>query len=826
MLARLPPWLRSGVVTAVVLAVAPLSALDQVIASRLYETVGSSAPSPSVLRVRVESEALRSPGCGAEIAAALRAGGAREAVMLEPLTTLCPVPGARAVLLADARQDATGRVAGWRRSTPTSLEALDAARTVRPLPTTALPTLDWRRLQRGQVELDLLRGRKVLLVPALEESAPDAKDQLERSLAAALGGEGVRRALPPWVIVPLGVALVMAWAAVVGRRGYRAGAVVGVAAVLLTLGSGVAIAALSTFTVPPLASLGAAFACGAGALLVVELVRERRAFVRANELVERAVLSRVRGLDQLDDAEFHEKIASLADQWHPANVVLIAQLPARQWHLKFWKYGSAGEELIDERRRDIRRTPYCDEQGLPTIRVVRNYLVMKEMPVLVVPLMALGEIEGYVFLCGERAEAAHQRDASVAARLSVELGLLMRRRRLARATSEELTLAAPLASNAGEQLANGARVVGEEMQLLDAMVRDVPTGLMLADSFGHVRMLSREFAGWLTAFGATLPALRDDALVPPGALTLANVFETLCGATADAASRRVAELVSSKEGLRLPLSAPAAHGGEALTLRCRALRRTTLSVDHVTGFVATLAPAEGQNVRAAQTASPSATVEELSAFPLATVVRDAIAGAHRALRRQVLVEPTMTSGYCIGKQAQLTQALRSFLTDAAAQQSPVLVVRERTRDLELAIHDLDPGVPPGAIERVIQAPHHPPPGLESLGRLIVAVEESHGSMRVLPGRGWGSRLSLRLHRARSVVLAGNTRAPNVLAVSEGRTRMSSLPPVPARSMTPINLAAPIAPVIINTGGPPEEIPEPVPSSTVAPSTATRSNGTA
>jgi len=432
-----------------------------------------------------------------------------------------------------------------------------------------------------------------------------------------------------------------------------------------------------------------------------------------------------------------------------------------------------------EKRRDIRRTPYSDEQGVPTIRVVRNYLVMKEMPVLVVPLLALGEIEGYVFLCGDRAETAHKSDPATAARLSVELGLLMRRRRLGRASLAELALDSPRGSKGGGELASGAQVVNDEMELLDAMVRDAPVGLMLADSFGHVRMLSREFAGWLSAFGATLPALRDDALVPAGALTLANVLERLLGATADVASQRLAELVSSKEPLRLSLTAPAAHGGEALVLRCRALRKTALSVDHVTGFVATLSPAESQGRSNGAAAIISINVEELAAFPFASVVRDAIAGANRTLKRQVLLEPSMTPAHCIGKRAQLTAALRSFLTDSAMQESPVLVLREKSRDLELVIHDLELGVPAGALDRVMNAPHHPPAGLEALGRLILAVEDSHGSMRVVSGRGWGSRLILRLHRARSVVMVGHSRHPSALAVSEGLTR-TSLPPAPRR----------------------------------------------
>ena len=110
----------------------------------------------------------------------------------------------------------------------------------------------------------------------------------------------------------------------------------------------------------------------------------------------------------------------------------------------------------------------------------------------------------------------------------------------------------------------------------------------------------------------------------------------------------------------------------------------------------------------------------------------------------------------------------------------MLIDGEKLRDLELIIHDLELGVPAGALERVMNAPHHPPAGLEALGRLILAVEESHGSMRLVSGRGWGSRLILRLHRARSVVMVGHSRYPSAVAVSEGLTRTSSFPPAPRR----------------------------------------------
>jgi hypothetical protein len=769
---RLPASLRAGAVTVLVLVMAPLAPLDEMLAVDLLQSAASSTPSDGALRIRVESDALKRADCGAPIATALRAGGALDWVALEPLQLLCPVPDARSVLRASARRDALGRVAGWRDDSERVLGEWQ-----RPLAPGTLPTLDWSQVQGGQVELDLLRGRHVLLSAVLEDSP--ANEQLERSLAAAITGEGARRKVPGWLLSLCALGLSAGWAEAVVRGGYRRGLWLALAALPVLAGLGFGLAKYASLAILPLASLGLAWGCGAAALILPELVRERRALLRANELIERAALSRVRGLDQLDDAEFHAKIASLAEQWHPANLVLVAQLPARKWHLRFWNHGSAGEQLILEKRRDIRRTPYCDEQGVPAIRVVRNYLVMKEMPVLVVPLMALGEIEGYVFLCGDRAESAHKSDPSTAARLSVELGLLMRRRRLGRASLAELSVDARASRSRGE-LANGAQVVNDEMELLDAMVRDAPIGLMLADSFGHVRMLSREFASWLGAFGATLPALRDDALVPAGALTLASVLERLLGAPAEVASQRLAELVSSKEPLRLPVTVPAAQGGQALVLRCRALRKTALSVDHVTGFVATLAPEESHARRNGSAPIISINLEELAAFPLASVVRDAIAGANRTLQRQVLLEPSMTTAHCIGKKGQLTAALRAFLTDSAMQESPVLVLREKSRDLELTIHDLELGVPAGALDRVLNAPHHPPAGLEALGRLILAVEDSHGSMRVVSGRGWGSRLILRLHRARSVVMVGHSRHPSALAVSEGLTRTSSLPPAPRR----------------------------------------------
>jgi hypothetical protein len=181
---------------------------------------------------------------------------------------------------------------------------------------------------------------------------------------------------------------------------------------------------------------------------------------------------------------------------------------------------------------------------------------------------------------------------------------------------------------------------------------------------------------------------------------------------------------------------------------------------------------------------PLASSDELSAFAVVTALEEVVALTNRTASRRVILEPSTSVAQCIGKRWRFMAALRGFLMEASSDQAPVIVVREKPRDVEVVIHDLDLGVPMGAIERVLNAPRNPPSGLETLGRLIIAVEESHGSMRLAKARGWGMRLVIRLHRARSVVVAGSSRHPSAVAVSEGQVRSSMAPPAVPRSRKP------------------------------------------
>jgi hypothetical protein len=777
---RVPTIIKIVVVTVLVCVLSPLTKIDELIAVNLLRVTKKTSPISEVVRLKISVEGLRE--CPFVWTERLHSANVRASVLIEPLNVLCPISGSHSLEWSHIRRDGLGRVVGFVRIPFLRQLQNDNRIWIRPIAANALPTLFSDSEINGDLRNELMSQKTVILTLDGNRTTDERLEETVLLLAAAIEPGAFRRLIPIYIVSLLSVVWVMAWLYTVEKRGYRNGVVVGILVFSAFVFATVGLSVYVTYSILPIATMSLSFLFGVATKEIPAQFAERRALRRANQLVERAALIRLRGLDQLDDAEFHGRLAGLAEQWHPANLVLIAQLPAKKWHLQFWNNGSAGENLIAERRRDIRRTPYCDEQGVPAIRVVRNYLAVKEMPVLVVPLIALGEIEGYVFLCGDRAEQGFRNDPTVAHRMSLELAMLMRRRRLGRASTEEL-YDEKRRSTRAKNMVVGAQTVTEEMELLGAMVRDAPTGILLADAFGQIRMVGKLFHDWLTAFGITLPAAREDAMLAPGTLSLVSVLQTLASSDAETAQKRIADLSSTPAGLTIHFCAPKSAGGESLTLRCVAIRRRALSVDHVGGFVAVLSKTEEERV-VTNNVVPLTVGDDLSAFVLLSAVEEAVDGANRTAVRRVILEPSVSSAQCIAKRWRLVSALRGFLQESANEQSPVVVIREKSREVEVVVHDLDLGVPMGAIERVLNAPHHPPPGLETLGRLILAIEECHGSMRLAKARGWGIRLVIRLHRARSVVVAGVSRHPAAVAVSEGQVRSSMVPPALPRSRRP------------------------------------------
>jgi hypothetical protein len=502
----------------------------------------------------------------------------------------------------------------------------------------------------------------------------------------------------------------------------------------------------------PIASLAAGLDLCFLTLLLPRALAAWRALLRATDLMERAALIRTQSVHTIPEAEFWVRAASRAAQAHPCDGVLIAELPPHQWHLRFWPNGSMGENMVAERRRDIRRAPYCDDQGVPAIRLAHNFLAMKGVPALVIPLIAFGDVEGYVFLCGARAERAYLDQPELAERLSHDLGLLLRRRRLGSLREDDWRRTAGTLVERPERrtatLIEGARVALDDLRLFGRIFQEAPVGLLFADAFADVRVVGKEFGRWLAAAGLVLPPSSLEGPLPAGQLGLAQVLAALGGdrpiSVADLSHGKVA--VCRKE---IPSDAGAPR---TLELSVRALTGEAEGTKSIVGYVASLVEIEVAPASSRTHQAPRPEPVSLTIHPLYELLQGAAAVATRATGRLVRVEAPRAAGHAIIKPGVLRSTLEAFLTEAAERcapgRGPVLTVQERRQHLQIDILDLAYGLPEGAFKRAIQAPGAAPPeGLELFARLVAAVTESQGSVAVRSAEGWGVQISVKLLRA-------------------------------------------------------------------------------
>lgn len=742
-----------------------LAGADRDLYSLALRAMSPTEPARSVVALTLTGRALRSGNCSADLRRTLSPHRPKALVLLPLAQELCAPEASpelgkvRALAPAVLHVDGNARPLGL--SCPATTPCLadlgiaQAADWTSPANPASVPKLALEDLSSGRLPSAVIAGRIVVLAVA-----GGAEGSAVTAVAAALAGavEGrVYGAAPLWLSVPI-AALGAALVAFAQRRRRRLALLAVVLAVVLGM------AAFTLFfhldTLFPLASFAFALVVSAGLSSVPRTVAARRAVRRASELIERAALIRSQTVHSIPDAEFWARISGLAAQAHPADEVLIAELPAHHWHLKFWSNGNIGEGAVSERRRDVRRTPFVNDQGIPMIRVVRNYLVMKDVPVLVVPLMALGEIEGYVFLCGASAERAFAEQPDLAARLSQDLALLIRRRRLG-SLDEALWRGrtGALVSQASQRetaLIQGARIALDDLKLFTTMVREAPVGLLYADSFGDVRMLGKAFAYWLPKFDLKAPSGAEDGLLPVGTLSISAVLS----AFAEAAGVRapvLAGLAGNPEGVTLRVPAPDMADGASrleLKLTVRALVTQAASTPSIEGYVAALTENElaGSKSTSISRLPIIQRQDTLSVFSLAELVAEVTAAATRRTGRQVRFEPPRTRAYVAGQRQVLARALEEFLVDSAtrlgADRGPVVRIQERHNSVTLSVMDLQLGLPSVALERAVKAPTEAPDGLDALGQLVVAVEDSLGRVGLKGEDGWGATLSAALVRAR------------------------------------------------------------------------------
>ncbi|WP_437810810.1 hypothetical protein [Sorangium sp. So ce1078] len=790
-------WLRPDVLSiaagALIAAVAPLERFDYVARGLTASALADAAPSPQVLLVTASPEALRDGLCERSLPGLLERGRARGALLVPPADAFCggeaagraagaaPVVRMPPGLLRLSAGEVVGffPLAAEPRAAELGALGVSAAPWVIKKAPQSVPAVSLRDLADGQVPATALEGRVAVVgvgaggVPpqAVATSAlPPAK-----GIAAVLGGllDGGRRAAAPAWVPALFVLLAggLVWLA---RR--RHGSLVATAALFIVtfaLAAGQSVlAARAEASLLPLPSTLFGLAVAFAGVMILRGLAVQRSVDRAAELIQRAALFRMQGVHTLPDEEFWPRVARLAEQAHPADLVLVAELPAGSWHLRFWNDQRGGESLVAERRHDVRRPPYSSDQGVPAVRLARRFLTKQDMPAVVVPLIAFGEIEGYVFFCGPVAESTFSREPERAEHVGRELALLLRRKRLAR--TAEAGAGGEGEGRGGhspaDDLVEGARVALDDLQLFGSMLRNAPVGLLYADAFGDVRFVAPEFAKWLRARDVAVPAESASAALPPGSLTLGDVL----GATsASGAAVSLSSVMASDEGIELSVSAP-----EPAVLSVRPLRRESDGSSWIAGYVAALIPVKqpapvSGNVR--PLAARDAT-DPLCAFQLVDVVADAVASAARATGRAVRLEPIRGATHALGHRGELAQVLEAFLIDVASRglpgHGPVVSVREAPQGVQLSILDVGfgLGLPESALQRVLTAPGAAPAGLEPLGRLILAVEDSHGQAELKTNDGWGITLTVTLLRAhpRAFVAAPEAGKPaaqqNVIAI--------------------------------------------------------------
>ncbi len=723
----------------------------------------SSAPTTSVAVLTLSQATLRGGSCSAELLRTLSRSQPKGVVLLPLARELCGLGAAaelgpvRPIDLGSLRLDGAGRPVGIACSTPACFSelgiphAMDWTSADDPA---SVPKLSLEDMSSGRLPSDVAHGRIVVVAMAAAAEG-DAAQAVAATLAGALDGRvyGLAWSWLSGFLVALG-------ALVIGlgeRRRRLVGALLGAAAGLV-VGSCAFLVLLRFQLLFPIASFSISLLASVGLASLPRALLARSAVRRASELIERATLIRSQTVDSVPDAEFWARIGALAVQAHPADEVLVAEVPAHHWHLKFWDNGNIGEGAISERRRDIRRTPYVNDQGVPMIRVVRNYLVMKDVPVLVVPLMFVGEIEGYVFLCGVAAERAFAEQPDLAARLSKDLALLLRRRRLGSPDEGAWRRSAGVRDPADRATAliEGARIALDDLKLFATMVREAPVGLLYADSFGDVRMMGKAFSRWLPSFGVQVPAAAADGLLPPGTLPVSVVLAAFAEA-AGARTPPLASVADAPDGVTMRLRAPEKDGGAPsanLKLTVRALFSSAESTPSIEGYIAALIENEPGSAEITDISDAASTKSNpgLSIFSLSDLVSEVTAAASRRTGRPVRFEPPRTRAHVAGQRARLARALEEFLVDACARlgadRGPVVRIQERHNTITLSVMDLQLGLPSGALQRAVDAPSEAPDGLDALGQLVVAVEDSLGRVGLKGEDGWGATLTAGLVRAR------------------------------------------------------------------------------
>ncbi len=744
------------------------SPIDEWWYATLLRTTVDTTPADEATLMTVTPQTVHDGECGNVLARVLARSGARAGLLLEPTDSLCRVTQAPRDVDAELMPPLEGvSHAVFRRfGTSTEIVGLDPAH-VSPLLDSlgvdgvrwlarrapgAVPTLALERIAAGELDPSLLRGKVVLVALSTKGAEASTDDQLRASVLVAALANDSKYPTALWVLLLCSTIAAALFALVSARFRSNPRARL---ALWLGLGAGIAaaiVAALEYDLLFPLPSCLASLAVGS---FIVELpgrIAARRADRTAEALLLKASRQlQVRAPPYLQEEEFWQNLARKASQGHPADEVLVAELPPFSWRLKVWPNGELDESVIKERRRDIRRTPYANKQGVPVASVTPDFLVMKGVPTVLVPIAYRGDVEGYLILIGQDAADYFHEDPTVAQNLADDMAGLIRHRRQVLHDEGGLRHPAglPGRASAAEEVLAGARTALAELHLMSNVVQAAPVALCYADPFGDVRILGKSWFDWVPRLSAELPPLGPRGTLKPGELSLRQ----LVGAITQQVGR-TAPLLSSLEGTGFELDVPVAkglHKGVA-ALRLRVFRLEVAEGD-VGGFMASLTelPAATGSIMPRASFAP-AQGDALVVFSLARLLQRLVSSLSSDSRSKVKLQTPREPAHVVGHRRELREALEAFLMTAGSlagkASGPIISVREHEHRVQMRILDLKLGAPAAALERTVLAPSVPPPGLASLGNLVRAIENSHGYVQLHTDDSWGLELELNFIRAR------------------------------------------------------------------------------
>ena len=764
---RLPIELFAAVFCVSLLVFSPLRDLDDWVTGTLLAWQAPSDVSTSTVLVTLSADDVRHPDCGQRILRLLTRGGAQGVLTLHPTGKLCPAllqqqssegaltPPVAALPRNFFRWSGEGRVLGFEvAQTPPVADALgvNAQYWVASRAALGVPQLRFSEFSYASVNASEVAG-KIVVLGLAPEVASRSPGTLAGAIAAALDDppQSVPRLWLQMSSLLLGGFVV--WLLLRHRQRSK------VASVLVRI---FAVVGYPLFCVVAVFSFGALFPGLTGTVGVLgcygilrlpETLHSRRAARRVLENATQQVSVAVQGPET--DGTFWRRVAERAAKAHSADDVLIAELPAHQWRLKVWPHGDVDETLIRERRRDIRRTPFANQEGVPTASVAHGFLVMKGVPTVLVPFLCNGDVEGYAFYIGKSAEREFNRDSNKAKRVGEELGSLIRQRRLDR-MQEELWKKQGLmgVSSSPHRVSSAlmnARAATNELRLLQGLLQSSPVGVLYADSFGDVRLMSPAFQDWIRRFGVKIPSLGPNGSLATGQLGLVPVLASV----ASHSGKTVPELNEILVGtFELTVHDPFPDDARSYHLMVRAVDNGR-DFKGGQGFVATVAHVVRRESQMPRISRIPVADDPLAVTSLAKLLKGVTAMAAARTGGNVRLQAPRDAGYIIAHKRRLRVALESFLVEASARGGktgvPVVALTEGAAWVELQILDLKLGAPTGALRRALLAPGEPPAGLDALAEFVLAVENSHGTVRLDTDDSWGVELVARLLRARPQV---------------------------------------------------------------------------